>query len=132
MYMYWHVAHNRNHSGSSHSWPQRGLALHRLLYAHMSEERADHCLYGGSRKSKTSFEYSSKSTSGFVQLAATYSPAEDRKKFAVDAGGALVFPATVRAMRTDKTLELEYDHGGSGLELPEHVRPRVVTGSPRG
>ena len=51
---------------------------------------------------------------------------EERKNHVVDGSGALVFPATVREVLPDGRLVLDYDHGGEGVELPEHVRPRVV------
>ena len=42
-------------------------------------------------------------------------------------GAALVFPATILEVLPDQTLVLKYDHGGGeGVELPEHVRPRVT------
>ena len=51
---------------------------------------------------------------------------DEKERFAVDAGGALVFPARVREVRPDGVLVLDYDHGGDGVELPENVRPRMV------
>ena len=53
-------------------------------------------------------------------------PQAERDRFAEDSGGALIYPAKVQDIMADGTLVLEYDHGGEGLELPEHVRPRVV------
>ena len=50
----------------------------------------------------------------------------ERQRHAIDARGALIYPATVREVLPDGTLVLDYDHGGDGVELPEHVRPRVV------
>ena len=51
---------------------------------------------------------------------------EERQRHRVDASGALIYPATVREVLPDGTLVLDCDHGGDGVELPEHVRPRVV------
>jgi len=53
-------------------------------------------------------------------------PQAERDRFAEDSGGALIYPAKVQDIMADGTLVLEYDHGGEGPELPEHVRPRVV------
>ena len=51
---------------------------------------------------------------------------EERRGHVIDGSGALVFPARVREVLPDQTLVLVYDHGGEGVELPEHVRPRMV------
>ena len=56
----------------------------------------------------------------------TEASAEERERYAADAGGALVFPARVEERRPDGMLVLAYDGGGQGLERPEHVQPRLV------
>ena len=57
---------------------------------------------------------------------AVHSTEEEREGHLVDGSGAIVFPATVREVLRDGRLVLDYDYGGDGVELPEHVRPRVV------
>ena len=61
-----------------------------------------------------------------VKMAVACASDAERQRHAIDARGALVYPATVREVLPDGTLVLDYDHGGDGVELPEHVRPRVV------
>ena len=56
----------------------------------------------------------------------TDASAEERERFAVDAGGALVFPARVLEVRKNGELVLEYDGGGRGLEKQENITPRFV------
>jgi hypothetical protein len=51
---------------------------------------------------------------------------EERERHAVTAAGELVYPARVRDILADGTLVLDYDHGGDGVELPEHVTARLV------
>jgi hypothetical protein len=51
---------------------------------------------------------------------------EERERHAVTAAGELVYPARVRDINADGTLVLDYDHGGDGVELPEHVTARLV------
>jgi len=60
-----------------------------------------------------------------ARKAVTAAP-DERERFAVDACGFLIFPATVREVLPDGTLVLDYDHGGEGLELHTSVRPRQV------
>ena len=43
----------------------------------------------------------------------------------VTPSGVLVFPATIKQIRRDQRLLLEYDCGGVGVELPESVTPRA-------
>ena len=50
---------------------------------------------------------------------------EEREKYAVDAGGVLIFPARVVEVRPDGLL-VEYDGGLEGLEHSENVSPRLV------
>ena len=61
-----------------------------------------------------------------VKMAVACASEVERQRHRVDASGALIYPATVREVLPDGTLVLDYDHGGVGVELPEHVRPRVV------
>ena len=51
---------------------------------------------------------------------------EERERYAVDSGGALVIPARVFEIFPNGWLHLQYDHGGTGVELPEHGSPRMV------
>ena len=50
----------------------------------------------------------------------------ERELFAVDEDGYLQIPGKVVQVLPDFSLEVEYQHGGRGLELPENLRPRVV------
>jgi hypothetical protein len=51
---------------------------------------------------------------------------EDRGLFGVDGCMFLMYPGTVREVRPNGQLEIEYDIGGRAVELPENVRPRQV------
>ena len=51
---------------------------------------------------------------------------EDRRLYGVDGCMSLIFPGTVREVRLNGHLEIEYDIGGRAVEIPEHVRPRQV------
>jgi len=51
---------------------------------------------------------------------------EERERYAVDAGGALIIPGRVLERFADGLLLVKYDHGGEGLERPENVTPRLT------
>ena len=51
---------------------------------------------------------------------------EDRRLYGVDGCMSLIFPGTVREVRPNGHLEIEYDIGGRAVEIPENVRPRQV------
>ena len=51
---------------------------------------------------------------------------EDRRLYGVDGCVSLIFPGTVREVRPNGHLEIEYDIGGRAVEIPENVRPRQV------
>ena len=57
---------------------------------------------------------------------AVHGTEEDRQHFGIDGCESLIYPGTVREVRPNGHLEVEYDVGGKGLELPENVRPRQV------
>ena len=57
---------------------------------------------------------------------ATAASAEERDKYAVDQGGALIFPARVLEVGPDGVLVLEYDGGVQGYERAEDVTPRLA------
>ena len=56
----------------------------------------------------------------------TAATSEEREKYAVDVGGALIFPARVVEVCPDGTLFVEYDGGVRGVERPENVTPRLA------
>ena len=58
---------------------------------------------------------------------ATVASSEERDKYAVDAGGALIFPARVLDVLPDGRLLVQYDgENVQGYERSEHVSPRLV------
>ena len=57
---------------------------------------------------------------------ATSATEQERDKYAVDFGGALIFPAQVLEVYPSGLLVVEYDGGGQGHEWQQNVTPRVV------
>ena len=51
---------------------------------------------------------------------------EERSRFAVDWAGDLIIPGEVLRVHPGGLLEVQYDHGGEGLERIENVTPRVT------
>ena len=51
---------------------------------------------------------------------------EDRRLFGPDECIFLIYAGTVREVRPNGNLEIEYVIGGRAVELPENVRPRQV------
>ena len=59
-------------------------------------------------------------------VSAAAATAEDRARYATDAGGRLIIPGVIVDIAPDGRLLVEYGQGGGrGLERPENVTPRV-------
>ena len=57
---------------------------------------------------------------------AVHATDEERSRFAVDWAGDLIIPGKVLRVHPGGLLEVQYDHGGEGVERIENVTPRVT------